>query len=65
MLWHYSESIDCRAESREHHMTTGTCTKEESHTHSLCLSFHILVVSNEKQKKKQGGGIVHWMCVVL
>ena len=37
---HYSESIDCRAESREHHMTTGTCTKAESHTHSLCLSFH-------------------------
>ena len=38
---HYSESIDCRAESREHHMTTGTCTKAESHTqYSLCLSFH-------------------------
>ena len=37
---HYSESIDCRAESREHHMTTGTCTKAESHTHSLCLRLH-------------------------
>ena len=38
---HYSESIDCRAESREHHTTTGTCTKAESHTqYSLCLSFH-------------------------
>ena len=45
---HYSESIDCRAEPREHHMTTGTCTKAGSHTHSLCLSFHTTLMKRSR-----------------